>query len=177
MGQKICSIVAVLNESIALKTSYQLRTIITITKTVFEHFSKHFLNKQTGQIDTKRLFQFVFTLNYPDEIFQNTDGRLHFFKMNFHNCVNQVVVDKASTFRTKSIVVTHFDNFLDKSKDKKYLYRQKNTMRLVFLRDLGRAGKFPSSDMLAQVPGIWSRLPRSSRSKARLTLDKVKVNT
>lgn len=64
------------------------------------------------------------------------------------------------------MITSFYLGVVDK-KDQKYLQRLKNTSEEVFSGDSGGAG-FPSSDMLSQVPGTWSRLPRSSESEPSL---------
>lgn len=116
--------IAIIPKKLAKITGYYKRVQIIITKNGFLHFEKHFTNKKTGIIDTTKLFQFIDTLNAPDEIYQNYDNRLHYFKSMSPYCVYQVVIDKATNFPFRSIIVTQFDNNIKIAKDKKYLQRQ-----------------------------------------------------
>lgn len=176
-GQKRCHVVAEITEDVAKRTGYSNRKNIIIKRAVVDHFSIHYIDSNTKLVDKNRLFRFVETLNIPDEIYQSKCGRLSFFRKICGVIENQVVVDKEQDTRTVSLVVTQFDNFLKNKKDIKYLKRQKNTTNQVFLRDSGRAGNFPSSDMLAQVPGAGSRLPRSSESSKSIKQKYSKVKT
>ncbi|PIR61740.1 MAG: hypothetical protein COU66_02135 [Candidatus Pacebacteria bacterium CG10_big_fil_rev_8_21_14_0_10_44_11] len=138
-GQKTYQVIARIAVDIAHKAGYAGSRNIIVRKAVFDHFVKHFTDK-SGNIDTQRLFQFVRTLLFPDEIYQSSKGRLNFFK-NLENFIeNQVVVDKARDVPNTSLVVTQFDNLLINAKDKKYIQRQKNTMKQVFSSNSGRTG-------------------------------------
>jgi len=80
--------------------------------------------------------------------------------------LNLVSTGKLPGGMRQGVITSFYLGVVDK-KDQKYLQRLKNTSEEVFSGDSGGAG-FPSSDMLSQVPGTWSRLPRSSESEPSL---------
>lgn|GEM_PF-1679196 len=163
IGDKPYAVIAKITKVVAFKTGYQENTNIVIKKTVFDHFSKHFVDRKTKLIDRQKLFLFVKTLNTPNEIHLSKDGKLRYFKVLTNLVENEVIIKKDTDLASKSQVITQFENNLLDKRDLKYSSRQKNTSLKVFF-DSGGAPTDPSSNMLSQVPGIGSRLPRSSES-------------
>lgn len=175
VGDKPHAVVARIAKIIAKKVSYQKNREIIVKKETFSHFVKHFIDKKTKTVYKQKLFLFVKTINKPNEIYLSKDGKLRYFKQLRNFIENEVIIDKDLKLKNKSLVVTQFENNLLDKRDFKYSLRQKNTSFKVFLDSRG-APTYPSSNMLAQVPGIGSRLPRSLESAKSITYQTRKIN-
>lgn len=150
-----------ITKEIARASDYAKNREIVIRKEIFEHFEKHFLNKKTGKVDRERLLGFVKAINIPEEVFKTKEGKLNFYRKLEDDIERMVIVAKDKHLPNKSSVISQFENNLKDKKDLAYSLRKKNTSEKVFSNS-GGAPTYPSSDMLSQVPGIGSRLPRSS---------------
>ncbi|PIR61607.1 MAG: hypothetical protein COU66_02900 [Candidatus Pacebacteria bacterium CG10_big_fil_rev_8_21_14_0_10_44_11] len=135
--QKSFHIIALIINEVASKTNYMGNERIIIRKSIFDHFLKHVIDKKTGKIDKKQLFQLVVTLNVPDEIYYSKEGKLRFFRKVRGKIENEVIVNKDLKLLDMSCVLTQFTNNLDNKKDMKYSRRQKNTSIKVFFNSGG----------------------------------------
>ena len=134
---------------------------VLIHLSTFVHIEKHFIDQLTNQVDTQKLFLFVKVLLDPDEVYETDLNKFRFFKVFSNSIEHEVIIELKDIKKNIYRVLTHFENDLKDKRDQKYSERQKNTSKKVFLILEGRS-HYPSSNMLSQVPGIGSRLPRSS---------------
>lgn len=153
-GQKAYQVVANLSDDLAKTTNFPKSVVV---KKAF--FGK--MAESHPEIGRDKLFNFVKTLNIPDEVYQiSKENRLNFFR-NLKNKTLNIVSTGKDWKQPQQNVITSF-NAID-PKEMKYVNKIKNTSNKVFPINSGGAGN-SSSDMLSQVPGVGARLPRSSES-------------
>lgn len=160
-GQKSEQVVANLVEDVAKKT--KLPKDIVVKKTFFDHIAECH-----PELNRQQLFDFVKTLNIPDEIYQlSKEQRLNFFRNLENKTINLVSTGK-DWIKPQQNVITSF--IPQDAKELKYVEGIKNTSKKVFPINSGGA-VISSSDMLSQVPSAGDRISGSSKSTNSITPD------
>ena len=140
-GQKPFQIVAKLADDIIKKTN--LPKEVVVTKTFYDH-----LSKAHSEIPKEKIFQFVKTLNIPDEIYKlPLQEKLNFFRTLEDSFVNVVGTFKKGEGITAQQVVTSF-----LTNKPKYPASIKKTAEAVYLKTIGGAAKSSSLKGIPSPP-------------------------
>lgn len=146
-GQKDFAFVAQLSKEVIQKTG--LPADVAVQKSFFEHLAKNH-----PELNPVNLFDFVKTLNFPDEIYQLPEKRkLNFFKELENQIVNLVATGMDKNLPQSNVITTILMSIKGSKRRNrtKYIQNIKNTSEEVFSSS-GRTHQIPSSDMLSQVP-------------------------
>lgn len=170
-GQSPQKVVANLPESVSEKTGLPID--VTVKKAFFDKMAE-----RHPEIDRKKLFDFVKTLNIPDSIYQLSDKeKLNFFRKLEGEVMNVVSAGKDAAL-PQTNVITSFNVNPNNASRKKYVEKLKNTSEKVFDRDSGGTRQSPSSNILSEVPGTGaSKSPGLRNPSTEIVAEKsLKVN-
>jgi len=158
------ALVAVIPVEIARATGYDHHRAIWVKQDFFNKIIQSHFNQVSSSnlatVDMEKLLEFVLVLHNPDQVRQSRqNSRLYFIKELPFNQNHLVVVDKNNDPGSElgSLVNTSFKIKQDKPKRKKYVSYIKNTSTEVFSGSGRTPSGYPSSNMLAQVPGAGGR--------------------
>jgi hypothetical protein len=145
-GKSPAEMVAQLSDDIAKRTN--LPKDIVVKQSFFEKMAQ-----DHPEIPQGRLFNFVKTLNIPDEIYQlPKKEKLNFFKKLEDETVNLVSTGKDFDLPQSNVITSFEINPLKKGRDK-YILKIKKTGEPVYLKDSGGTPRVPSSDISKITPG------------------------
>lgn len=186
VGDKPHAVIARITRNVAKIANYQSYRNIIVKKSFFNKIiTGHpniFINKETQKVNIKNLFNFIKTLNIPNEIRQiSKTKRLIYLRLINNKSVDLAIVDKNTfsppTCKT-SIIITNFLISSNKNKRVKYLQNIKNTSYEVFSYSGRTPSDYPSSNMdkpSARSVGALNFPGRQSKNIIFLKPQKVKT--